>query len=283
MPPHPSRGSRPSTSTMRTCSSDASVWSRAGCASRRGLAPRRRRSVGERKSSTVRAGLIPALRNGVLPGSDEWSLILIRPGEHPGRTLHEALVGDSSTPADTGSAWRALRNEVGGDTRDRRRPVRRGLLRVLRRVRANRVRRHAGRCGDRPGCSRERGDHDPSRLLRSLLGASALAELLAANNVLVGPMTADEYRRAIEQPALRVGVHVEPALTEALVAEVGEEPGRPPAPSTALLERAVGASGRSLDHAPGVPPDRRGPRRRLAARGGGLAGSPPSSRGWPGP
>ena len=45
-------------------------------------------------------------------------------------------------------------------------------------------------------------------------------ELLAENHVLVGPMTGDEYRRAIEQPALRVGVHVEPALTEALVEEV---------------------------------------------------------------
>ena len=65
----------------------------------------------------MRAGLIPALRNGVLPGSDEWSVILDTPGRTPRRTLHEALVGDSSTPADTGSAWRALRNEVGGDTR----------------------------------------------------------------------------------------------------------------------------------------------------------------------
>ena len=53
----------------------------------------------------------------------------------------------------------------------------------------------------------------------------ALAELLGTNHVLVGPMTADEYRRAIEQPALRVGVHVESALTEALVDEVGDEPG----------------------------------------------------------
>src|SRR6185295_14958777 len=56
----------------------------------------------------------------------------------------------------------------------------------------------------------------------------ALAELLASNHLLVGSMTADEYRRAIEQPALRVGVHVEPALTEALVAEVLDEPGALP-------------------------------------------------------
>jgi hypothetical protein len=38
----------------------------------------------------------------------------------------------------------------------------------------------------------------------------SLAELLGANHVLVGPMTAEEYRRAIEQPALHAGVRIEP-------------------------------------------------------------------------
>ena len=70
--------------------------------------------------------------------------------------------------------------------------------------------------------------------------------LLGANHVLVGPMTADEYRRAIEQPALRVGVHVESALTEALVAEVGDEPGALPLLSTALLELWDRREGRAI-------------------------------------
>ncbi len=59
-------------------------------------------------------------------------------------------------------------------------------------------------------------------------------------------MTADEYRRAIEQPAMRVGVHVESALTEALVAEVGDEPGALPLLSTALLELWDRRDGRAI-------------------------------------
>ena len=73
-----------------------------------------------------------------------------------------------------------------------------------------------------------------------------LAALLGTNHVLVGPMSADEYRRAIEQPALRVGVHVESALTEALVAEVGDEPGALPLLSTALLELWERREGRAI-------------------------------------
>ena len=73
-----------------------------------------------------------------------------------------------------------------------------------------------------------------------------LAELLGSNHVLVGPMTPDEYRRAIEQPAARVGVHVEPGLTEALVGEVLDEPGALPLLSTALLELWDRRDGRSI-------------------------------------
>ena len=47
------------------------------------------------------------------------------------------------------------------------------------------------------------------------------AELLAANLVLVGPMTGDQLRRAIELPARRVGLRVESALVDALVGGQG--------------------------------------------------------------
>ena len=45
---------------------------------------------GSGKSSVVRAGLLPALAGGVLPGSDDWTQALIRPGEHPLRELRRA-------------------------------------------------------------------------------------------------------------------------------------------------------------------------------------------------
>ena len=38
---------------------------------------------GSGKSSALRAGLLPALAEGVLPGSEGWALALLRPGEHP--------------------------------------------------------------------------------------------------------------------------------------------------------------------------------------------------------
>ncbi|HXJ62677.1 MAG TPA: WD40 repeat domain-containing protein, partial [Actinomycetota bacterium] len=73
-----------------------------------------------------------------------------------------------------------------------------------------------------------------------------LASLLGANHVLVGPMTPEEYRRVIEQPAVRAGLRVEPALTDALLAEVVGEPGALPLLSTALLELWERRDGRTL-------------------------------------
>ena len=63
-----------------------------------------------------------------------------------------------------------------------------------------------------------------------------LARRVAANQVLVGPMTADEVQRAVELPARRAGVRVDAHLVDTLVAEVGEEPGALPLLSTSLVE-----------------------------------------------
>ena len=52
-----------------------------------------------------------------------------------------------------------------------------------------------------------------------------LADLLGSNQVLLGPMTAGELRRAIEGPAERAGLAVEPALVDALVDDTAGEPG----------------------------------------------------------
>ena len=62
------------------------------------------------------------------------------------------------------------------------------------------------------------------------------AELFAENHVLLGPMSPEELRRAIELPARRAGVQVESTLTDALVADVEGQPGGLPLLSTALVE-----------------------------------------------
>jgi hypothetical protein len=61
--------------------------------------------------------------------------------------------------------------------------------------------------------------------------------LVGANQVLVAPMRRDELRRAIVEPARRVGLRVEPTLADALIADVLDEPGGLPLLSVALLEQ----------------------------------------------
>jgi WD40 repeat protein len=56
------------------------------------------------------------------------------------------------------------------------------------------------------------------------------------NHVLLGPMGAGELRRAIEGPAERAGLGVEPTLVDALVSDVAGEPGGLPLLSTALID-----------------------------------------------
>src|SRR4051794_7615800 len=62
-------------------------------------------------------------------------------------------------------------------------------------------------------------------------------------------MTAEEYRRAIVQPALRVGATIEPELVDDLVAEVLGEPGALPLLSTTLVELWDRREGRVLRRA----------------------------------
>jgi DNA-binding SARP family transcriptional activator len=45
------------------------------------------------KSSLLRAGLLPALKAGALPGSGRWRQVLLRPGSHPCDELDRALGG----------------------------------------------------------------------------------------------------------------------------------------------------------------------------------------------
>jgi DNA-binding SARP family transcriptional activator/energy-coupling factor transporter ATP-binding protein EcfA2 len=220
---------------------------------------------GSGKSSLVRAGLLPALAEGVLPGSDRWRQLLVRPGEHPMAELGVALGaggpvtaalanGDEGTATgDSPAAGRGAANLVlavatGAPTRlvlvvdqfeevfttchndaERARflamlveaaQATDGQVTVVVAVRAD----YYGHCAA-----------DPS-----------LASLLAANHVLVGPMDPDELRRAVQLPARRAGLRLEPGLADAMIGEVTEEPGGLPLLSCALLESWQHRQGRTL-------------------------------------
>ena len=185
---------------------------------------------GSGKSSAVRAGLVAGLAGGVLPGSERWARVLVRPGEHPLATLERAtaeaephdralLVVDQfeetftvcRDEAERVAFADALVAAAGGDAA------------VVVAVRAD----FYGRCAAYP----------------------ELARLLAANHVLVGPMRRDELRRAIELPTQRAGLRVEPELVERLLDDVDHEPGALPLLSTALLELWQQRKGRDLSTA----------------------------------
>ncbi len=206
---------------------------------------------GSGKSSAVKAGLVPALAAGVLPGSEAWPLCLFRPGAQPLRELDRAVFAALSSEEraalpsheDTLEAASAIVPEprrllvvvdqfeeiftVCSD-HDVRAAFVAALVRAVRGERASVVialrADFYGRCAEH----------------------AELAELVAASNVLVGPMNADEYRRAIEEPAKRAGLRIEPALVESLVAEVVDEPGGLPLLSTALVEQWQARDGRVL-------------------------------------
>ena len=105
---------------------------------------------------------------------------------------------------------------------------------------------------------------------------------MGANTVLVGPMRRDELRRAIELPARRAGLRVEPSLVSALVGDVADEPGGLPLLSTALVELWEERSGRTLREASYVGERRRQRRRWRASPSAPTGASPSASASAPG-
>jgi class 3 adenylate cyclase len=63
-----------------------------------------------------------------------------------------------------------------------------------------------------------------------------LASLLEEHQALIGPMTEEELRRAIDRPAEQVGLMLEPGLAEGILRDVVGQPGALPLLSHSLLE-----------------------------------------------
>lgn len=183
---------------------------------------------GSGKSSLVAAGVVPALRTTSQFGPGRWDVRWLRPGEHPGRALADGLgapdlgdVGGAATALLAGEADRRLLVVVdqyeerftvaGGDD---------GFEAALATLAAT------------PGvvvvvtC---RADFYPQ------LMSSELWPLVEAHRVEILPLGPEELRQAIERPAEVVGVYVEAALVERLVADAAHEPGLLPLVQETLL------------------------------------------------
>jgi WD40 repeat protein len=190
---------------------------------------------GSGKSSTLSAGLLPALSDGVLPGSRQWLQVWMRPGVKP--MLHLAGALRRAQPAlPSGTDATVLLDELLAAFS----PAQHLLLvidqfeEVFIADRDERDRFIELIAEDRPGMKvvlAVRADQ-----YERCAAYPRLARQLAAAQVLVGPLRSEEVAAIVRHPAERVGLRVEPALVEALIAELGTELGAMPLLSTALLE-----------------------------------------------
>ncbi|MCP9206787.1 hypothetical protein [Streptomyces cucumeris] len=190
---------------------------------------------GSGKSSLLRAGLIPALRDpgaggGARSAAPPPAVIrLLTPGEHPARTHRAAL----TAKAGDGDTWLIVDQFEEVFTLCQEAVERREFINAL-----------LAAC-------------DPGSRLRVVIAVRAdffghcaahrgLTAALRDATLLVGPMGPAELREAIVKPAAAAGLIVERSLTARIVAEVADEPGGLPLMSHALLETWRRRRGRTL-------------------------------------
>jgi hypothetical protein len=216
---------------------------------------------GAGKSSLVTAGLLPALARQQ-PGP--WHVVTLRPGATPGAVLAQALGGDPAQPA---AAVQALLAAHAPATRllvivdqfeelftQADRAAQSAFLTALTALRTV------------PAATLMllmRADFYPD-LMQSVLWPPGEGERLE-----IAPLHGDALRAAITRPAADVGVEVEPALVERLVADAADEPGSLPLLQEALVllwERLHGRSLRLADYEALGSADRSGLAVALATR-----------------
>ena len=214
---------------------------------------------GSGKSSLVRAGLIPALKqgdgakaHGVLPpeGSQLWAVHIITPTAHPLENLAASLTADS----DSVSATDALRNELAQNAHSLHLYVRKllskqtapRLLLVIDQFEElfTLCRSAEVRQAFVDNLMHAVMTDGPTVVLITLRADfyaqcaqfEQLRQILAKQQEFIGPMNEEELRRAIEEPARRGKWEFEPGLVDQLLKDVGSEPGALPLLSHALLE-----------------------------------------------
>jgi WD40 repeat protein/DNA-binding SARP family transcriptional activator len=221
---------------------------------------------GSGKSSIVRAGLIPALRRE----DSSWRIHILTPTAHPLEALAVSLTRDQ------GSQTAALSEEMAEDPRTLYLFLERSAHLVSGATNAAHVLLVVDQfeelftlCRDATqrkafvdnvlGAAGE--DQDKGLTVVIALRADFYAhcaqfenlrEALAQHQDYIGPMTAEELRRAIEEPAKRSDWEFEPGLADLLLHDIGAdghrqpEPGALPLLSHALLETWKHRLGRTL-------------------------------------
>jgi WD40 repeat protein len=205
---------------------------------------------GAGKSSVLQAGLIPALRDGLLPvpGSRRWPrLVVSRPGRLPLAALAEAVASRAGSPRDPLSTALDGDPDTTAAALEDRLARGRAAGRVV--LVVDQFEDVFSQCRDEAerlrfvrvllALARRRRDAPPGGAGGALVVISVRADfyadcaemdelrpLLPDNQLMVGPLLEDELRLAITRPAAAAGCAVEPGLTELLLSDLGLRPGR---------------------------------------------------------
>lgn len=218
---------------------------------------------GSGKSSAVRAGLVPAILCGGLPGSEHWFVAQATPGARPLEEIEAALLRVAVNPPPS--------------LLDQLRAEERGLARAVRRCLPDDERVELLLLIDQfeELWTLVHDEAERSHVLRSLAAAVAdprarlrvvitlradffdrplaqpgFAELVRRRTEVVTPLNESELEQAITMPAAGAGVGVERELVRRIVRDVAARPGALPQLQyalTELFERAVLLAG-------GAPP-----------------------------
>jgi serine/threonine protein kinase len=211
---------------------------------------------GSGKSSVVRAGLIPALSSGALLGSESWRVVLFTPGRDPLGELYfqvKTALG-AAAPAvsleDLLARPTLARHLVGSGSSQ---PT---LLLCIDQFEELFTLAPPGQLTQFISALSAMTDPADSSVRIAIVvradfyAACAevpwLAERITDNQVLVGPMSNSELRRAISEPARRVGLYLERGLVDAVIAEAGHEAGSLPLVAHALMETWLRRQGNAL-------------------------------------
>ncbi len=212
------------------------------------------------KSSLVRAGVVPALRAGALPGSDRWPVAVMSPGSRPlaslAATLHTLLpaaprLDPDQLGASAGVLDTAVSDALAGRPDDARAVLVVDQFEEVFTLCADPAERTAFldalcRAATIPGgrlivLPAMRADFYPRCAEHPRLRA-----LVSDRQYLVGPLGPAELRRVIEEPARRAGLELEPGLARTVLEDVADRPGALPLLEHLLMELWSRREGRTL-------------------------------------
>lgn len=215
---------------------------------------------GSGKSSLIRAGLMPRLRRGALPGSDRWYVLTMTPGSQPFAKLALGLLQMSTDPLSDLANRLRQNDDCLLQTADAILPEQAELLLIIDQFEELYTAVPDADERDRFLRTLCTAVTAAGSRLRVLIGLRAdfydrplmhpdLSRLLQQRTEVVVPLSAAELTEAITEPARRVGVSLEEGLSAALVAGVNEQPGALPLLQYALTELFQRREGRLLTHA----------------------------------